>query len=171
MTTTYIGIDPGKSGSIATITSHCNTRCDIIQILDLDITTICIASFLKNIEGNKLVVLERVHAMPIWWGGSEDKTKPTKFIPKQGIASTFKFGESYGKLKGILETLEISYKEVLARVWQKQMNCLTKGDKKVTHKKAKQLFPEIANKITHKNADALLIAKYCQMISFDNIYQ
>ncbi len=42
--------------------------------------------------------------------------------------------------------------------WQKEMGCLTKGDKNVTKRRAQELFPTL--KITHAIADALLIAEY-----------
>ena len=40
------------------------------------------------------------------------------------------------------------------------MKCLTKGDKNVSKRKAQELFPGL--KITHKIADALVLAKYGQ---------
>jgi hypothetical protein len=38
------------------------------------------------------------------------------------------------------------------------MQCLTKGDKNVSKAAAQRLWPKL--KITHANADALLIAEY-----------
>jgi crossover junction endodeoxyribonuclease RuvC len=81
-------------------------------------------------------------------------------MPKQGVSSTFKFGVNYGFLRGMLTAHKIPFEEVTPQKWQKAMGCLSKGNKNVTKAKAQQLFPNL--KITHKVADALLIAEYCR---------
>lgn len=161
---TYIGIDPGKSGAIVTLQeTEIQTEIEV-QLLNGEPEQI--NRFLRSYSDPvttipAYVVIERVHAMPIWWGGSGDKKKPETFVPKQGIASTFKFGESYGFIKGLLFANGLEYKEVLSRVWQKRMNCLTGGDKKISLRKAQELYPSL--KVTHAFADALLIATYCKL--------
>lgn len=42
------------------------------------------------------------------------------------------------------------------------MGCLTNGDKNITKQRAQQLFPSA--KVTHKIADALLLAEYCRRV-------
>lgn len=156
---TYVGIDPGKSGAIVTLQeTEVHTKIDV-QLLNAENEQII--NFIKTIPATALITIERVHAMPIWWGGSSDKKKPETFVPKQGIASTFKFGESYGFIKGLLFASGLEYKEILSRVWQKKMDCLTGGDKKISLRKAQELYPNL--KVTHSFADALLIATYCKL--------
>lgn len=157
--TVYVGIDPGKSGAIVTLRETIEGIFINVHLLKDEPKQIL--NFINSIPTSSPVVIERVHAMPIWWGGSQDKKKPETFIPKQGIASTFKFGESYGFIKGLLFASGLEYREVLSRVWQKQMNCLTGGDKKISLRKAQELYPQI--KVTHSYADALLIATYCKL--------
>jgi hypothetical protein len=41
------------------------------------------------------------------------------------------------------------------------MKCRTGGDKNISKARAQELFPRV--KVTHKNADALLLAKLAQM--------
>jgi hypothetical protein len=52
----------------------------------------------------------------------------------------------------------IPFARIRPQVWQKELGCLTKGDKNVSKRKAQELFPSM--KVTHATADALLIAKY-----------
>lgn len=79
-------------------------------------------------------------------------------MPKQGVTSTFTFGKGYGGLRMALIASGIPFREVQPRAWQKELGCLTGGDKNVSKRKAQQLFPSL--KITHAIADALLIAEW-----------
>lgn len=87
--------------------------------------------------------IERVHAMP-----------------KQGVSSTFKFGSSYGALKMALAACQIPFDNPSPQSWQNSLSCRSGGDKNVTKRKAQELFPFVPFKITHANADALLLAEY-----------
>jgi len=139
----HIGIDPGKSGAIAFIprlrapwtVKNTETISDLRDALD-DALTQCGSL-------GVFACIEKVHSMP-----------------GQGVASTFKFGESYGQLTGLLVGLKIPYETVTPQKWQGAMQCRSKGDKNVTKAKAQALYPEI--KVIHANADALLIATYCK---------
>lgn len=134
------GIDPGPSGAISAIwlsdgkpflTSHklSGTEADAREFIE---------SF--DLEGC-FAVIERVHSMP-----------------KQGVSSSFKFGQSYGFLRGLLVGLKVPFSEVTPQQWQKYMACMTKGDKNVSKARAQQLWPHI--KFTHATADSMLIAEY-----------
>jgi len=138
----WIGIDPGKSGAIAFIPEdeapsaikNKETLHDLVEALENAKASYC---------DNMFAVIEKVHSMP-----------------GQGVASSFKFGESYGQLTALLVALGIPYETVSPQRWQKELQCLTKGDKNITKAKAQALFPQM--KITHAIADALLIATYCK---------
>lgn len=133
---TFIGVDPGKSGAIVAI-DDLDVRFQKNDCTERDLSdfvSLCNAS---------IAVIERVSAMP-----------------KQGVSSTFKFGQSYGFLRGLLIANHVAFEEVLPRSWQQFMGCLSKGDKNVTKAKAQQLFPNI--KVTHAIADALLLAEYAR---------
>ncbi len=86
-------------------------------------------------------IIERVHAMP-----------------GQGVTSMFTFGQGYGSLRMALIASGIPFEEVTPQRWQKEMACLTQGDKNVSKAKAQQLFPTV--KVTHAISDALLIAEW-----------
>ena len=86
-------------------------------------------------------------------------------MPKQGVASTFKFGQSFGFLQGILIAAEIPFELVTPQKWQRYLGCRTKGDKNITKARAQELFPDI--KCTHAVSDALLIAEYGRRVRGD----
>lgn len=96
-----------------------------------------------------IVVLEKVHAMP-----------------KQGVTSTFTFGEGYGAYKGILTTLAIPYVEVTPQAWQKVMFAGISPElgKKRSIYKISQLFPSLT-KLTDGVADALCMSLYGQSLA------
>lgn len=131
---TIIGIDPGQSGGIAISTGD-NMYAYKMPETEKDIVELLLT------YPTKAIFLESVHSMP-----------------KQGVASTFKFGKAYGFLRGVITALEIPLYDVTPQKWQKSLGCLSKGNKNVTKQKAQQLFPKL--KITHATADACLIAEY-----------
>ena len=134
----YIGVDPGKSGAIAVLNSS------EVATFKFNNTERDIWGFFEDMTVQpSFAVIEKVHSMP-----------------KQGVKSSFTFGQSYGFLRGLLIACEIPFEEVTPRKWQQCMGCLSKGDKNVTKSKAQELFPEV--KITHAIADALLIAEYAR---------
>lgn len=137
-----IGIDPGQSGGIAVIQHTLSIQSAYaVSMPETDSDVISEIILAKCSPGPAIAYLEQVNAMP-----------------KQGVSSTFKFGMSYGFLRGALAALEIRRNFVRPQVWQKALGCLSKGDKNVTKRRAQELFPDI--KITHALADALLIAEY-----------
>lgn len=139
--TLYIGCDPGKSGAIAVLTADGR----VVVVVRLDTTEHDIVESLRMvIEGRTCrATLERVSAMP-----------------KQGVSSTFKFGASYGFLRGMLVALQIPFEEVTPQKWQQAMKCRSGGDKNVTKAAAQRKWPK--ENIVHATADALLIAEYCR---------
>lgn len=133
-----LGIDPGQSGGfglvgIARDEAHAykmpETDRDVWDLID---------AFRALV---RFAFLERVHAMP-----------------RQGVSSSFKFGDNFGYLRGCITAAGIPWEYVTPQSWQKGMSCLSKGQKNVTKARAQQLFPTL--KITHAVADALLIAAH-----------
>ena len=162
--TTILGIDPGKSGAIATSNG----------------------SFMKLSDATERDVWERLRSY------TED-TEIHAYIEQvgpgkgEGVRSVWTFSGSYHGLRMALVASGMPWEEVLPRKWQSEFGLFgkteqekriaTQGEpgsrhrrqgitkaktmKKNRHKaKAEQLFPKI--KITHANADALLIATYGQ---------
>jgi hypothetical protein len=138
---TFIGCDPGKSGSVCAITptgpiAHKMPETDK-DLLDM------LKSIIFSEDGKAVAMLEEVSSSP-----------------QMGVVSAFTFGRGYGKLEMALLAAEIPYEKVRPAVWQKSLRCMSKGDKNVTKARAQELFPSM--KVTHITADGLLIATYCQ---------
>ena len=141
----YIGIDPGMSGGLAIIYDSWSepAPCAFGKMTERDIHE-HINGMREHYSDNEIfAMLEKVNA-----------------FPGQGVSSTWKFGQSYGFLRGILTASGIPFELVTPQTWQKAMGCLTGGDKNISKAAAQRLFPSV--KITHAIADALLIAEYCR---------
>lgn len=140
----YIGIDPGKGGGIAVV-------CDDQQVT---------FSLKDKTERD---IWEFVSAYPFATCGVIERVASS---PQMGVVSAFSFGKSLGFLRGVLIASGIAFDEVSPQKWQKELGCLTKGDKNKSKAKAQQLFPGV--KITHANADALLLAEYARRMHLRN---
>lgn len=88
-------------------------------------------------------------------------------MPKQGVASSFKFGANYGAWLGILAAYRISHRLVTPRQWQKEMLDAGTGEtKERSLQMARRLFPHIdmRYKADDGKADALHLARYAKML-------
>lgn len=141
----FIGIDPGKHGALAWM--HGDELC-----CALPLTKEALVDSLEALSytGEQIrCCLEKVHAMP-----------------KQGSVSMFTFGEGYGYIKGVLDTLRIPYQEVQPQKWKVEFS-LGK-DKARSIEVCKQLFPtaklipEGARKEQDGLAEAILMAEYAR---------
>lgn len=134
---TYVGVDPGVSGSSVAILPSGE-----IATLRHDATERDIADWFAEIGKQEVfAMLEQVSAMP-----------------KQGVVSMFKFGQSFGLLRGLLIAGRVPFEMVTPVKWQSALKCRTGGNKNVTKAKAQELFPH--HKWTHRTADAVLLAEY-----------
>ena len=140
----YCGIDPGMSGGIGWIGEEIG-NVNAIPFKDMTDTDIFETLSTALRADDSFTYIESVHSMPA-----------------QGVSSTFKFGVNFGILRGILAALQAKRDFVTPQKWQKELGCLTHGDKNISKAKAQRLFPKL--KITHAIADALLIAEYCRRI-------
>jgi crossover junction endodeoxyribonuclease RuvC len=137
-----IGVDPGVNGGIAWITDGkpCVEKMpDTLQDL---------WELLENIAINAQLDNLKIHAY----------LEQVSSSPQMGVKSSFTFGNGFGHLEMALTAAGIPFARIRPQVWQKELKCLTKGDKNVSKRKAQELFPSM--KVTHATADALLIAKY-----------
>lgn len=136
----FIGVDPGsKSGAIAVVSDSGESPI-ILPFSEDNLINVC-----DTYYGH--AVLERVTSMP-----------------KQGVASTFTFGENYGFIQGVLMAKGVPFQVVLPKVWQKEFGIT---DKQTSILRAKQLFPGVNLRATerskvdnHNFADALLMAEW-----------
>lgn len=135
----YLGVDPGVVGGMAAIS---NTGV-LATFKFKDATEADVSEMFEQFDDATFALIERVSSSP-----------------QMGVVSAFTFGRSYGFLRGMLIGHRIAFEEVSPMKWQNAMGCRSGGDKNITKAKAQQLFPGV--KITHANADALLIAEHCR---------
>lgn len=138
----YIGIDNGSSGAIATVRDDGTIyRVDKMPATDAELFA------LLELHRNGAVFATLEHAQA---------------FPKMGTSSAFNYGRGYGAMQMALHAVGIPFDIVTPAKWQAKMQCLSRGDKNVTKRRAEQLFPGV--KITHAIADALLIAEHCRRV-------
>lgn len=150
----FIGIDPGANGGLAVINE--GSGLFPIAVHPMPETERDIWFLLEVINPKETVaVIEKVHS-----------------FPKQGVASTFKFGRNYGFLRGCLIASGIPFTEVTPQAWMRGLSITLrkKGEgsrsewKNYLKGHAQQRFPNVKG-ITLKTADALLIAEFCRRIN------
>jgi len=153
----YIGIDPGKKGSVTRIDPKGKITVVPTPLLDKDYHIGGMVDILKDFsveyderdfpkDDESFCIIERSQAMP-----------------GQGVVSMFEFGRGYGIWLGILETLEIPYQIIHSRTWTKQMLKGAPGEGKARAVSvASRLFPEWKPKLKKEweYADSILLAEY-----------
>ena len=144
---TYVGIDPGKNGGLAFIPEGGKNGPYALPF-DKDEYLTTLAAERSN--GRLMAVLERVSAMP-----------------KQGVVSTFSFGENFGWIQGVLESLSIPYELVRPQQWKKMFGC--PSDKNTSIEVASRLFPAIDFRASDRcrkphdgKCEAMLMAEYAR---------
>lgn len=157
----YIGIDPGLSGAVGVMDLGAGNTDPKLSVFDTPTAlvegettkrkylTSAMALLLKPYadRSDVLAVLENVHSMP-----------------KQGVASSFCFGEGKGMWEGILAAYNISTELVSPQRWKKEIMADQGKEKSAARFKAMQLFPSIADQFKlvkyDGRAEALLMAEY-----------
>lgn len=143
-----VGIDPGKSGGIASINANGQASGIAMPVIGKDIDGHELASILHN-AAPELVIIEKVGAMP-----------------KQGVTSTFTFGTGYGRLLGVCEALGIAYRLVTPQAWKKTVLAGTTKDKDAAIAFVRRAFPMVdltpgRKRTPHDGiADAVCLAEY-----------
>lgn len=140
----YIGIDPGFSGAWGMI-DHNNQYIGCGDMHHTDkyvLTQLVFAEIIDNLHGDDCeVVVETVHSMP-----------------KQGVASSFKFGVAYGGAVALAERLHCAWHMATPQLWKKALKL--DSDKQKSLDLARQLWPTAPLKRQKDNgrAEALLMA-------------
>jgi hypothetical protein len=153
--TIYIGIDPGLSGGIAMLRDEGQWTPTVTPMPvsggEIDARAAVEDLALLSDVDRMIVVVESVHSMP-----------------KQGVASTFKFGKGYGKILGALEVLQIRTELVTPQAWKAVVLAGTTKDKDAAVAWCRRAYPTV-NLILPKcrtphdgMADALCIAEWGQ---------
>ena len=143
----YCGIDPGQTGAIAFVEGG-----ELLDVVNMPaISGEVVPHMLAQILDYGLadhVTLEDVHAMP-----------------KQGVASTFKFGKNFGIAIGVIATTDLPLEFVRPQMWKGEF-ALNGKDKDAARLKAIELWPKQKEMFKLKKdvgkADAALIAEWAR---------
>jgi len=157
-----IGIDPGLKGAIALYDDLgvAYGEKKLLSIIDMPVEA-------KATKGNRIDARSLLETISAINEGIETYGKHTAVIervnamPKQGVTSSFNFGEGYGVLRCAVSTTTWPIVYVSPNKWKKDLD-LTGKDKSYSITKAKELMPEAARFLTLKGhdgrAEAALIA-------------
>lgn len=142
--TAFIGIDPGADGALAALLPGGDVR---VVPFSKDAYADEVAG-LSGLVG--LCMLEHVGAMP-----------------GQGVVSTFRFGENFGWIQGLLDAEDVPYELVRPQKWKREFGCTS--DKNTSIEVARRLFPDVDLRRTPRCtkphdgiAEALLLAEYAR---------
>ena len=139
----YVGVDPGAQGAVAVLDDLWRFDCfrlsspplEVFRWLESQLNGKPVTAYLEHVWGHK---------------GS-------------GMKSVTSFMKNVGRCEMMLEIACGGYTLVTPQKWQKELGCLTTGDKTVSRAFARKMFPQL--KISHWNADAMLIAEYAKRIT------
>lgn len=140
---TYIGVDPGKKGSLALLENGAVSIFPFSEDTYIEV--------LGKVDPHSAVCcLEHVGAMP-----------------GQGVTSMFHFGENFGFIQGVLRAYKIPFELVRPQKWKKEFSIT--GDKNSSIQVCKRLFPEVSLLRTAKCkkeddnvAESVLLAEFAR---------
>jgi crossover junction endodeoxyribonuclease RuvC len=150
--TRVLGIDPGIHGALAIVAINGGIALQLIDVLDVPVIG----------AGAK----ERVNTVLVWdWLAHHNPDhaliERAGSMPKQGVASTFKYARAVGSLETVVACRDMPYSIIEPTTWKK-FHHLRGGDKEASRQRALQLFPNartwFARKLDHQRAEAALIA-------------
>lgn len=142
-----LGCDPGLSGAIAALDAATGTLLWVEDMPTVDrmVNAYELAEWLRG-ELIKQAAVEQVASRP-----------------GQGVASTFKFGQTHGTLLGVLGALNVPVTHVTPATWKKPFG-LT-ADKEKSRRLAIELWPNMSGYFARKRddgrAEAALIGRWC----------
>lgn len=142
-----LGVDPGAKGAIAALD---NATGQLLWVEDMPaIDGITSGALIADLLTNEIVTtawVERVHSMP-----------------KQGIASAFKFGQGFGTILGVLAGARIPFELINSEGWKKTQGLL-RQPKSASRRSAIERFPDhsalFARVKDDGRAEAALIARH-----------
>jgi crossover junction endodeoxyribonuclease RuvC len=145
-----IAIDPGIEGAGAVLT----TGGELVDVFDLPVAG---EGAQRRIDGANLSDLIRAHA-PYTVAIIEQ----VNAFPKQGLASTFRFGVSFGVVVGVVAALSIPTHFVSPAQWKRAMRLDNNAE--TSRQRALELFPGrcelFSLKKWHHRAEACLLGLY-----------
>jgi crossover junction endodeoxyribonuclease RuvC len=146
-----LGLDPGLSGALAIVDAE-----HVLFVDDLPVHRIKRGKSIKSdLDLGGLRALLMAHAHDHVW------IEQVHAMPKQGVASMFRFGMVTGQILGLVAGLGKPYSLILPQRWQRLAGCGPSPD--AARQRAGQLYPDAVPHLVRKKdsgrADAILIAR------------
>ena len=159
---TFLGIDPGQTGSLAMIRLLDGGAKDI-RFYDPLLLEVKSGKKIKH-EYDELSMASMLHEFSILEPETLCILEKVSAMPGQGVTSMFNFGMGYGIWRGMLAAFRIPYTLVHPLTWKKVMMRDMPKEKDAARQRAMQLYPQMASQLSRKRdigrADALLLAHY-----------
>lgn len=160
---TIFGIDPGFSGGITVFTGLEAVENHDLPLVSRDNGSLLGPNELRShidgeafgrlIAGHTFSKAGRVFAI----------IEGVNSSPQMGVVSSFRFGEGYGLIKGVLIGFRVKVITVYPSVWKRHFG-LIGGTKRDSRLKAMELFPQFKNRFTRAmddgRAESALIGLY-----------
>ena len=147
-----LGIDPGIHGALALVEIVDGAAPQLVNVLDVPV----IGAGAKERVNTMLVRDWLAHHTP-----DHALIERAGSMPKQGVASTFKYARAVGSLETVVACSDIPYSIIEPAVWKK-FHHLPGKDKEAARQRALPLFPSahalFARKMDHQRAEPALIA-------------
>lgn len=152
--TCIMGIDPGLKGAIAFYHPSDPNKISVydMPVVDGEVDAAGLGRLI-SVSIPSIAIIERVHSMP-----------------RDGVASAFKFGCNYGVPLGVIGALNIPVRKVTPTQWKKHYRL--SANKEESRARAIELWPgsdRFGRKKDDGRAEAALIAKYGAMLVRDGI--
>tara|TARA_B100001093_G_scaffold320927_1_gene306247 strand:- start:1501 stop:1995 length:495 start_codon:yes stop_codon:yes gene_type:complete len=152
-----IGIDPGISGSICFFKDG-----EIKDVIDMPTMTEGKKNK-KQVNGSQIVNEISKRIIDVDKKNIKVVIEQVSAMPGQGVTSMFNFGQSFGILKGICASMQLSMYFVRPAKWKKYFN-LINSEKDASRTKAIEIFPyfsiNLSKKKDNNKADAILISSF-----------
>jgi crossover junction endodeoxyribonuclease RuvC len=145
-----IGVDPGLTGAVAVL----GPAGEIEHLADLPVIH---DGRLAWIDGGALqtLLIETVAGRP-----ARAVVERVGAMPRQGVASAFTFGVTFGSILAVLQARQIAIELVTPAVWKRALGL--GSDKRASLDKARLLFPAADLRLAKHDgrAEALLLAHW-----------
>lgn len=145
-----LGVDPGKTGALAFIDA--DDPSVLVDVVDMpDATGAALGALVRNLLADLAP-----HDVAAAW------VEKVGAMPRQGIASTWRFAEGYGAVLGALGALEVPVHHVTPTKWKKAQRVT--AEKASSRQRAVELWPNDAARFARVKddgrAEAALIARH-----------
>lgn len=152
-----LGVDPGLSGALSWF--HPEKR-ELVELIPFPLSLLPNGKKELNLQSlaltihrmaqkTKFAVIEHVHSMP-----------------NQGVVSTFRFGQSYGEIRGLIASHLIPIHLVAPNVWKPVFHLSAKKSESIDL--VKSLFPKQAKNFSRAKDDG--IAEASLLAVYGNFY-